>query len=344
MRIALILLAVCPLLFAPARAVDEPEGGFEDPFPGLTLAEARAARPSVLRAPPEVWRELMDKGYGAMPVPDPPAQWTAVQYQAPDGDHAAYVTKPPGDGVRRPAVLWAHSRWGGLSPHLWAPARAEGDHVPEAFRREGFAVMVPSFRGENYNAGRFEMFRGEVDDLLAAVEYLRDQPFVDPDRVYLAGRAQGATLVLLAAELSGRFRAAFAIGAYLDVEAAVRDPASGWAFAPFDAHSDDEVLLRSPMPWVLGVTRPTYHFDAEGAGNRRDDGRDMEALARTEGVPFRSFEVPGADGAGLVDTVAEFIVDQMKLDFRPTADPLMSVDSVAYDLQSFLDRQSAAEL
>ena len=76
-------------------------------------------------------------------------------------------------------------------------------------------MMFPSLRGGNDNPGVREGFFGEVDDVLAAAEYLSKQAFVDPQRIYLGGHSTGGTLVLLVAECSGRFRAVFSFGPVL---------------------------------------------------------------------------------------------------------------------------------
>ena len=43
-------------------------------------------------------------------------------------------------------------------------------------------MLFPSLRGGNQNPGVKEGFFGEVDDLLAAANFLAKQGFVDPNR------------------------------------------------------------------------------------------------------------------------------------------------------------------
>jgi dipeptidyl aminopeptidase/acylaminoacyl peptidase len=61
-------------------------------------------------------------------------------------------------------------------------------------------MMFPSLRGGNDNPGRHGGFYGEVDDVLAAHDYLSRQPYVDPKRIYPGGHSTGGTLALLTAE------------------------------------------------------------------------------------------------------------------------------------------------
>src|SRR5947207_3263807 len=85
---------------------------------------------------------------------------------------------PERDGRKRPAVVWAHSKRGGIGVEEWAEGSA-----PMSFIKAGFVVMCPSWRGENDNPGRHEMFFGEVDDAVAAIEYAARLPYVDSKRV-----------------------------------------------------------------------------------------------------------------------------------------------------------------
>ena len=66
-------------------------------------------------------------------------------------------------------------------------------------------MMFPSLRGGNDNPGNKEGFLGEVDDVLAAADFLSKQEFVDPNRIYLGGHSTGGTLVLLVAACSNKF-------------------------------------------------------------------------------------------------------------------------------------------
>src|SRR5262245_9847098 len=58
------------------------------------------------------------KADGPATVP-PPEVFRVVRYQSPVGQLAAYLTPEPGDGQRRPAVLWAHGGFGGIGEYLW---------------------------------------------------------------------------------------------------------------------------------------------------------------------------------------------------------------------------------
>jgi acetyl esterase/lipase len=219
------------------------------------------------------------------PAPKPPVRlFEKVIYRAPLGMNVAYVT-PIKSGARRPAMLWIA---GGLdwniSEAFWAPAERDDDQSARAFREAGMVLMLPSLRGSNQNPGHNECFLGEVDDILAAADFLARRPDVDPKQIYLGGHSTGGTLALLAAESSGRFRAVFAFGPVADP----RDYGLGGCL-PADAPAE-EVRPRSPVAFVSEIQSPTFVIEGHG-GN-------MQAFPALEGAkrdaPLRFLGIPGA--------------------------------------------------
>jgi predicted esterase len=98
-------------------------------------------------------------------------------------------------------------------PMRWEPLAENTGLSPSASTLQfSWAMMFPSLRGGNDNPGVKEGFWSEVDDVLAATDYLAQQDFVDPQRIYLGGHSSGGTPVLLAAECSDRYRAVFSFG------------------------------------------------------------------------------------------------------------------------------------
>jgi dipeptidyl aminopeptidase/acylaminoacyl peptidase len=148
----------------------------------------------------------------------PPPIFQTIHYNAPVGPCVAYITPNPSDGKKHPAVLWAHGGYGGIDSYFWTDQPATNDQSARAFREAGLILMIPSWRGENDNPGKFEMFYGEVDDLFAARNYLAGLPYIDPRRIYLAGHSTGGTLALLAAESGNGFRATFSLGGVADLK------------------------------------------------------------------------------------------------------------------------------
>jgi len=117
--------------------------------------------------------------------------------------------------------------------------------------------MYPSLRGGNDNPGFKESFLGEVDDVLAAADFLASQPGIDPNRIYLGGHSTGGTLALLTAESTNKFRAVFSLGPVDDIRG------YGTEFIFFDHRNSAELEPRSPANWLYSIQNPT--FVIEGA-------------------------------------------------------------------------------
>jgi acetyl esterase/lipase len=91
---------------------------------------------------------------------------------------------------RVPAWLYLHGGW----------ALADADMLDcQPFLAAGLAVFAPAYRGENGNPGVHEMLYGELDDVLAALAWLRARPEVDPERVFVFGYSAGGMLAALLA-------------------------------------------------------------------------------------------------------------------------------------------------
>jgi acetyl esterase/lipase len=207
------------------------------------------------------------------PVPDPPSQlFRTVRYDSSVGKLAAYLTPDPKDGKKRPAIVWiTGGDCNSIDEGCWQEGPPANDQSANAFRKAGIVMMFPSLRGGNDNPGLKEGFLGEVDDVLAAADYLRKQDGVDPDRVYLGGHSTGGTLALLVSECSDRFRAVFSFGPADDVAG------YGPEYLPFDTSNRREIELRSPGRWLATIKGPTFVFEGTVQGNLAS----LQAMARS---------------------------------------------------------------
>src|SRR5262245_60552827 len=101
---------------APA-AVDKPEAK-------PTLAEARRGfKTTILR--PRGPKEAVD--------PPPTGVFDVVRYDSPAGKLAAYLTPPPKDGKKRPAIVWLFGGFSnGIGDTAWDPAPPSNDQSARA--------------------------------------------------------------------------------------------------------------------------------------------------------------------------------------------------------------------
>lgn len=214
----------------------------------------------------------------AMPVP-PKGVFDLVRFNAPVGKLPAYVTPDPGDGKKHPAIVWITGGDSNSVSEMWSPAPRTNDQSAAAYRKAGVVTMFPSLRGGNDNPGRREGYLGEVDDVIAAANYLASLPYVDRDRIYLGGHSTGGTLAMLVAESTSVFRAVFAFGP-------VTNPNNyGNSLIYHSPDNAQETALRSPVRWMDTVKRPLFVLEGASGGNMED----LKEMAKANKNPMIRF-------------------------------------------------------
>ena len=261
----LTLLVGCKPKDAPVTAI-----GLINPDGTKSLAEARKGFTT----------QLAKQHKSGEAVANPPAKlFRTVQYDAPVGKCAAYLTPDPKDGKKRPAIVWITGGDCNTIGDVWSAADPSDDQTARQYRDAGVVMMFPSLRGGNRNPGVQENFYGEVDDVLAAAEFLAKQENVDPARIYLGGHSTGGTLVMLVAAVPNKFRAVFSFG-----------PAEGIANYPaqyraaVNMSDTREVELRSPGKWLHSIQCPTFVF--EGTDGNADS---LQTMANANSNPKARF-------------------------------------------------------
>jgi dipeptidyl aminopeptidase/acylaminoacyl peptidase len=244
------------------------------------------------------------------PLPQPPpAVFQLVRYDAPPGKLATYLTPDPKDGKKHPAIIWITGGDSNSIGECWQERPPENDQSAAAYRKAGIVMMFPSLRGGNDNPGVKEGFLGEVDDVLAAADFLSKQEYVNPKRIYLGGHSTGGTLVLLTAECSDRFRAVFSFGPADDVSHYPPD------FTPFDTFDEREVALRSPGNWLHSIKGPVFVFEGTEEGNL-DSLLTMKRATNNPKVQF--YPVRGATHFSILAPTNRLIAQKILLDNRET--------------------------
>ncbi len=240
--------------------------------------------------------------YGTPDIPPPGCGFELIRYNSPVGPLAAYVTSDPRDGKRHPAIVWITGGDCNSIGDVWTPAERSNDQTCSAFRRAGIVMMFPSLRGGNDNPGQREGFYGEVDDILAATDYLASLPYVDPGHIYLGGHSTGGTMVMLVGACSDRYRAIFSLG---PVAHAAH---YGGDLVYCDPNDEKEMSLRSPIYWLHCIKTPTYVFEGALNGNW-DSIRTMSEANANPQVQF--FRIPGHDHFTIIAPLAELLAKQI---------------------------------
>jgi dienelactone hydrolase len=253
-----------PITVAPA--VDDLELQSEQ------YAEARKSFRTVLRI----------KGPSPQALPlntDFPPEIQSIEYMSGGLKLKAYVDPAPADGQKRPAVLFLH---GGF-------AFGEDDPMmPQPYRDAGYIVMLPILRGENGQPGTFTLFYDEVDDVLSAADSLAALPYVDADRIFVAGHSAGGTLAQLASMTSKQFRAAASFSGSCNQRSQTDN-----TLLRFDTSDVVEYLMRSPQAYATSYLCPIrLYFGTEeiwAAGPTRT----TVDRAQQAGIDIASETVPG---------------------------------------------------
>jgi carboxymethylenebutenolidase len=145
----------------------------------------------------------------------------------------AYLWKPVGPGPF-PAVLFSHGSGGADADHTAGmPITQAASVLAPFFVKHGYAFLYPFRRGHGPSAGqaafmqdvlrREEETKGkearqhlqfvlltteQLDDVMAALAFLKTAPGIDSNRIAVAGHSFGGQLTLLAAEHDTSVRAA----------------------------------------------------------------------------------------------------------------------------------------
>lgn len=111
-----------------------------------------------------------------------------ARYKVGDSEVKAHIYRPAGDAKHGAFIFYI-----GVGPEHENPHVVR---VSEGLARAGMVVMLPV----SPDLVEFRVTPGETEHVVAAFEYLRAQPYVDPERVGIFGISAGGSLVAVAAE------------------------------------------------------------------------------------------------------------------------------------------------
>jgi dipeptidyl aminopeptidase/acylaminoacyl peptidase len=225
-----------------------------------------------------------------------------VDFPTGDGEisHGFYhpPTNPefaPPAGTTPPLVVWAH---GGPTGHS-TPAF---DLDLQYWTTRGFAVLVLNYRGST-GFGRDYRRRlygawgvADIEDAVAAAEFLVERGLADPERLIVRGGSAGGFVTLAAHAFYDVFAAGANYYGVSDIEALARDThkfESRYLDQLVGPVSPELYAARSPIDNLDGFTRPLITF--QGLEDRvvppSQSERIVDAL-RSSGVPvaYLAFE------------------------------------------------------
>ena len=239
------------------------------------------------------------------PVQSPPGV-TEVEYRSGELRLKAWVNQLADEGRKYPAVLFL---LGGFAFDLsdWEQTKP--------YRDAGFVVLTPMLRAENGQPGFWSYLYDEVDDALAAAEYLSKQPYVDTSRLFIAGHSIGGTMTLLTAMTSKRFRAAASFDGACYRHDFVTQPDR----LPFDYSDPQEILLRSPMAFASSIKCPLRIYHATETVEFSLMSRRTAALAKGRGLDVEAVEIEGNHSTHVPRAIARSIAFFQKISSQEIA-------------------------
>lgn len=156
-----------------------------------------------------------------------PSLGKRVTFESGGYSLVGFLYQPEGAGPW-PALIWNHGseKDPGAGPQF--------DTVASIFVPAGYVVFAPERRGHGESGGSYVVDRAraafnlqgkdeanrltvrlleseQLDDQLAALEYVKQLPFVDPQRIVVAGCSYGGIETLLGAESGAGYKAAISI-------------------------------------------------------------------------------------------------------------------------------------
>jgi dienelactone hydrolase len=196
-----------------------------------------------------------------------------------------YLFKPEAGRPPHPALVLLH----GFGRNAWTER-----HLAELAAASGYKVLVLALRGWLGSDGDSDQGLRQPDDVVAAIDWLRRLPSVDPGRIGLIGASMGGQVALLAAARRPAIRCVAALFPPTDLE--------HWYVAnphmqPYlDDLTDPEGLrARSPIHHVHEIEAPVLLMHGDNDENvPLDQSLRMTETLRAAGKEAELLIVSGA--------------------------------------------------
>jgi dienelactone hydrolase len=231
----------------------------------------------------------------------PPDGVERVTYRSGDLELFGWFARPPKATGPVPALQYHHGDFA---------FGADDFERCRPFLAAGFAVFTPTLRGENGNPGDFELIYGEVEDGVAAAQWLAAQDGIDRDRIYAFGHsAGGAVAAMLSLHPDAPLQLTGSVnGIY------VPDTFARWVrmtanqnLVRFDPNDRAEVELRTLGPNVADMVRPHIAYLGSEDTWFHANAEAVATAAAAAGKDVTAEYVPGDHGTALGPALERFL-------------------------------------
>ncbi len=238
-------------------------------------------------------------------------RFEAVQYPSEGRRLRGWLVVPDTPGPH-PGLVWLHGSF--------AASAAQLEPLGDTFPPPGFAVFIPTWRGENGNPGDFELLCGELDDAVAAVRWFAARDDVDPERIVALGHSAGGALAALLSLVPGLpLRETVSVGGIYVPETFGRwaDSRSNAHLVRFDPDDPLETRRRTLGPNVQDMVRPHVAYVGQDDPWFHPNVRSVAAKASRLGKSFSTRIVAGDHMSSLPAAYSEYAVQLQALRSSP---------------------------
>jgi dipeptidyl aminopeptidase/acylaminoacyl peptidase len=170
-------------------------------------------------------------------------------------DIKGILYRPAKAGLELPAIIILH----GWSEYDTKPVELTA-LAAWNFSREGYVTLALSMRGWPPTGGKDDCGGKQPRDVMAALEWLAQQPEVNPQQLGLLGFSQGGQVALLCAALTDRLNAVVAFFPVTELERWAEttdiDGIRNW-YIPSVCSKDDGMKSKSPLYVADKINAPT---------------------------------------------------------------------------------------
>lgn len=176
-----------------------------------------------------------------------------------------------------------------------------------SFIDSGYVLLMPMLRSENGNNGDFEMFGGEVDDAIAAGEYLKGLPEIDQDKIFLAGHSVGGSLAILVSEMKSPYKSVAALSGFAKLPDWIKKHEK---IAPFDTNNSDEIRIRNPYLYVDSIKVPLYLFTE--SDNRLFISTNIDFCNKVAKKSLCAHEIISGTHQSMIDPAIKKVIEKFR--------------------------------
>jgi len=181
----------------------------------------------------------------------------------------------PGDDITLSGILYGPADPDKNDPavivlHGWLEPEENGADMVSIvawhLAREGYVALALSMRGWPDTGGQDDCGGKQPFDVVRAVEWLSQQPGVNPNRIGLLGFSQGGQVALLAAGLTPKIKAVVAFFPVTDLDRwaqTTQAPGIKDAYVPQVCAKDLGLKAKSPLYAACAIHAPTLLIHGE---------------------------------------------------------------------------------